>query len=160
MRTTAKVDYAVRAGVALARAEAEAAARGAAVEPTKSHVLASGEEIPPKFLESILADLKRAHVVTSRRGAVGGYRLGRPAEEITVADVIRAVEGPLADVRGERPEAITYPDGLESLQRMWIAVRASLRSVLEHTTLADLAAGSLAPAVDALADDPDAWDPH
>jgi Rrf2 family protein len=160
MRTTAKVDYAVRAAVALARAEAEADARGEVVEPTKSHLLAASEEIPPKFLESILADLKRAHVVTSRRGAVGGYRLGRPAEEITVADVIRAVEGPLADVRGERPEAISYPDGLASLQRMWIAVRASLRSVLEHTTLADLAAGALDPAVDALADDPDAWDPH
>lgn len=160
MRITAKVDYAVRAAVALARAEAEADARGEVVEPTKSHLLAAGEEIPPKFLESILADLKRAHVVTSRRGAVGGYRLGRPADQITVADVIRAVEGPLADVRGERPEAIAYSDGLEALQRMWIAVRASLRSVLEHTTLADLAAGDLAADIDALADDPDAWDPH
>lgn len=160
MRTTAKVDYAVRAAVALARAAADAEARGVAVEPTKSHLLAAGEEIPPKFLESILADLKRSHIVSSRRGAVGGYRLGRPAEEITVADVIRAVEGPLADVRGERPETLVYPDGLDSLQRMWIAVRASLRSVLEQTTLADLAAGRLDPTVDALADDPDAWDPH
>ena len=155
MRTTAKVDYAVRATVALARA-----ADAGATEPVKAHVLAADEEIPPKFLESILADLKRAGLVSSQRGAAGGYRLGRAPADITVADVVRAVEGPLADVRGERPETITYHDGLESLQRMWIAVRANLRAVLERTTVADLAAGRLVPEVDALADDPDAWDPH
>lgn len=158
MRTTAKVDYAVRAGIALARAEAEA--DGERPVPMKAHVLAREEGIPPKFLESILADLKRAQVVASQRGAVGGYRLGRPADEITVADVIRAVEGPLADVRGERPEALSYRDDLEPLQRMWIAVRANLRAVLEHTTLADLAAGHLDPEVDALAATDEAWDPH
>lgn len=155
MRTTAKVDYAVRAGVALARTSASGAA-----DPVKAHVLAADEDIPPKFLESILADLKRAGIVASQRGAAGGYRLGRPAGAITVADVVRAVEGPLADVRGERPEDIEYHDGLDALQRMWIAVRANLRAVLEHTTLADLAAGRLVPQVDTLADDPDAWDPH
>jgi len=160
MRTTAKVDYAVRAGVALARAAAAAESGGARPAPMKAHVLASEEDIPPKFLESILADLKRAQIVASQRGAVGGYRLGRPAAEITVADVIRAVEGPLADVRGERPETLAYGDGLVALQRMWIALRSNLRSVLEATTLADLAAGALPPAVDALADAPDAWDPH
>ncbi len=160
MRTTAKVDYAVRAGVALARAAAEAAELGTAPAPVKAHELAAAEDIPPKFLESILADLKRAQVVSSQRGAVGGYRLARPAETISVADVIRAVEGPLADVRGERPETLAYREGLEVLQRMWIAVRANLRAVLEQTSLADLAAGALVPDVDALADDPAAWDPH
>lgn len=160
MRTTAKVDYAVRAGVALALTAARAEADGGRPEPMKAHVLAAEEQIPPKFLESILADLKRAQLVASQRGAVGGYRLARPAAEITVADIIRAVEGPLADVRGERPEDIAYREGLEALQRMWVALRANLRSVLERTTLADLAAGALAPEVDALADDPGAWDPH
>ncbi|HEV7719949.1 MAG TPA: Rrf2 family transcriptional regulator [Iamia sp.] len=160
MRTTAKVDYAVRAGVALALTAAQAEADGVRPEPMKAHVLASEEDIPPKFLESILADLKRAQLVASQRGAVGGYRLARPAAEISIADIIRAVEGPLADVRGERPEDISYRDGLEALQRMWIALRANLRAVLEQTSLADLAAGRLAPSVDALAEDPGAWDPH
>lgn len=160
MRTTAKVDYAVRAGVALALAAAAAEADGGRPEPMKAHVLAAEEDIPPKFLESILADLKRAQLVASQRGAVGGYRLARPAADISVADVIRAVEGPLADVRGERPEDLDYREGLEGLQRMWIALRANLRAVLEQTSLADLAAGALDPAVDALADDPDAWAPH
>lgn len=154
MRTTAKVDYAVRAVVALALIEADHGDH----EPVKAHELATREDIPPKFLETILADLKRSRLVTSRRGATGGYRLGRPADEITVADVVRAVEGPLADVRGERPEAIRYPEGLEALQRMWIAVRANLRAVLESTTVADLASGHLPPEVDVLADPPDAWD--
>lgn len=160
MRTTAKVDYAVRAGVALARAAHAAEADGRRPPPMKAHVLASEEEIPPKFLETILADLKRAQIVASQRGATGGYRLARPAEAITVADVIRAVEGPLADVRGERPESLTYGDDLAALQRMWIAVRANLRAVLERTTLAALAAGTLHPAVDRLATSDDAWDPH
>jgi Rrf2 family protein len=160
VRTTAKVDYAVRAGIALARVAADAEAQGGAPAPVKAHELAATEDIPPKFLESILADLKRAQVVSSQRGAVGGYRLARPAEEISVADVIRAVEGPLADVRGERPESLDYREGLEALQRMWIALRANLRAVLEHTSLADLARGTLEPQVDALADDADAWDPH
>jgi Rrf2 family protein len=160
VRTTAKVDYAVRAGIALARTAAEAAAEGRSPSPVKAHELAAEEGIPPKFLESILADLKRAQVVSSQRGAVGGYRLARPAEQISVADVIRAVEGPLADVRGERPETLEYREGLEALQRMWIALRANLRAVLERTSLADLAAGALVPEVDALAETPDAWDPH
>jgi len=160
MRTTAKVDYAVRAGVALARVAAAAEALGTRPEPVKARQLATHEEIPPKFLESILADMKRAQIVASRRGAVGGYRLARPAGAITVADVIRAVEGPLADVRGERPETLAYRDELAALQRMWIAVRANLRAVLEQTTLADLAADSLGPDVESLAASDEAWDPH
>ncbi len=104
--------------------------------------MAAAQGIPVKFLESILAELKRAGIVASQRGADGGYWLARPAAEVTVADIIRAVEGPLADVRGVRPESLDYPDDLEALQRMWVAVRANLRAVLELVpTLADLQVG-------------------
>ena len=92
------------------------------------------------------------------RGADGGYWLNRRPDEVTVADIIRAVEGPLADVRGEPPEELAYPGDLDSLQRVWIALRSNLRAVLEHVTLADLVAGKLDPDVDRLADTPDAWE--
>jgi Rrf2 family protein len=113
-----------------------------------------------KFLESILAELKRAGIVRSQRGSEGGYWLARPAGEVSIADIIRAVEGPLADVRGVRPESLEYADGLEALQRMWVALRASLRGVLEQVTLADLRDGRLPGEVEALADDPSAWAVH
>lgn len=158
MRTTAKVDYAVRATVNLARSDGDAAPRTA--PHRKAHEIAAEEGIPPKFLEAILADLKRGGLVHAQRGAEGGYRLARPGDEIAVADIIRAVEGPLADVRGERPEALAYSDELASLQRMWIALRVNLRAVLEATTVADLARGTLPAAVDALAEDPHAWHSH
>ena len=119
--------------------------------------MAQAQEIPVKFLESILAELKRAGIVRSQRGSEGGYWLARPAEEVSIADIIRAVEGPLADVRGVRPESLDYAEGLETLQRMWVALRASLRGVLEQVTLADLRDGKLPTDVDALADDPAAW---
>jgi Rrf2 family protein len=151
MRVTAKVDYAVRAAVVLARAAAEG------TEPVKGERIRQDQGIPFKFGESILAELRTSGLVRSQRGAEGGYWLGRPAGTITVADIIRAVEGPLANVRGERPEDLDYPDGGEAVQAMWIATRASLRSVLEAVTLADLAAGELPAAVQALAADPDAW---
>ena len=154
MRTTAKVDYAVRAGVELARAAGKPSGHP---EPLTRRAIADAQAIPAKFLEHILADLKRSGIVGSVRGADGGYWLSRPADEITVADVIRAVEGPLADVRGVRPDALDYGDDLAALQRTWVAVRANLRSVLERVTLADLRDGRLDPAVDALAEDPDAW---
>lgn len=156
MRTTAKVDYAVRAALVLAAGQD---AHGTEEVPLKAADVAAQQTIPPKFLESILADLKRAEIVSSRRGSDGGYWLARPATEITVADIIRAVEGPLADVRGIRPEALEY-DGLESLQRMWVAVRANLRAVLEKVTLADLAAGQLPKTVEALVTGDDAWSAH
>ncbi len=149
MRISAKADYAVRAAIELAAADGDA--------PTKGEAIASAQAIPPKFLENILADLRLAGLVTSRRGADGGYRLARPASEITVADIIRAVEGPLASVRGERPEDVEYAGRAEPLQRVWIAVRASLRGVVENVTLADLAAGKLSREVEALAQDPEAW---
>ncbi|MEJ7583273.1 MAG: Rrf2 family transcriptional regulator [Acidimicrobiales bacterium] len=157
MRTTAKVDYAVRAALELARAQPEARGPG---RPVKGHDIAAVQAIPAKFLETILAELKRSGIVASRRGAEGGYWLARPAREIRIADIIRAVEGPLADVRGERPEDLDYGQDLAALQRMWIAVRANLRAVLEHVTVADLRDGALPPAVDALAEDPDAWHLH
>jgi Rrf2 family protein len=154
MRITAKVDYAVRAAIELARAYPD---DGSRPTPITRQSIADAQEIPSKFLEHILADLKRSQIVGSVRGADGGYWLHRPPAEITVADIIRAAEGPLADVRGERPDALEYPDDLAALQRTWIAVRANLRAVLERVTLADLRAGELPSEVDALADPEDAW---
>lgn len=154
MRITAKVDYAVRAAIELARAYPT---DGSRPTPLTRQAIAEAQEIPSKFLEHILADLKRSQIVGSVRGADGGYWLHRPPSEITMADIIRAAEGPLADVRGERPDALDYPDDLAALQRAWIAVRANLRAVLERVTLADLRDGKLIPAVDHLADPEDAW---
>lgn len=156
MRTTAKVDYAVRAALELARAQGSGETRG---RPVKGHDIAVAQSIPGKFLETILAELRRSGIVGSQRGAEGGYWLARPAAEVCVADIIRAVEGPLADVRGERPENLDYGEDLEALQRMWIAVRANLRAVLEHVTVADLRDGALPAVVDALADNAEAWSP-
>lgn len=154
MRTTAKVDYAVRAAIELARAYPTDDSRPVAVT---RQTVADSQSIPPKFLEHILADLKRSGLVGSVRGTDGGYWLQRAPELISMADIIRAVEGPLADVRGERPDALRYPPDLDALQRAWIAVRANLRAVLERVTLADLRDGRLPPEVDILAADPDAW---
>jgi Rrf2 family protein len=151
MRLTAKADYAVRATV-------ELAAEGGG--PLKRDVLASAQSIPAGFLENILLDLRQADVIRSQRGPEGGYWLARPADEITVADVVRAVEGPLASVRGERPGALTFEGSARPLEQFWVAVRASLRSVLESVTLADLAAGELPEEVAALTRDPDAWAAH
>ena len=148
MRISARADYAVRAAVELASAGGG---------PVKGEALASAQGIPPKFLENILGDLRHARLVRSQRGADGGYWLARPAEEITVADIVRAVEGPLAMVRGEPPEAVPYTGAAEPLQQVWIAVRKSLRSVVEQVTLADIAAGRLPDAIAEMARDPDAW---
>jgi Rrf2 family protein len=149
VRISAKADYAVRAAIELAAADAE--------RPTKGDAIAQAQGIPIKFLENILADMRHAGLVASRRGADGGYWLAQPANEITVADIIRAVEGPLASVRGGRPEDVDYAGNAEPLQKVWIAVRASLRSVAERVTLADLASGELPAHVQELADDPEAW---
>jgi len=149
MRVSAKVDYAVRAGTELAAA--------AGSGPVKGDQLATAQKIPLKFLENILLDLKHAGLVQSQRGAEGGYWLAKPPGEISLADVIRAVEGPLASVRGEAPEDVEYPGAAEHLQDIWIAVRASVRSVVEHVTLADLASGNLPPEIKRLGEDPEAW---
>jgi Rrf2 family protein len=151
VRVSAKVDYALRACAELA-----AAGDG----PVKGERLAQAQEIPLKFLENILLDLKHAGLVQSQRGAEGGYWLAQPPDEIPLAEIIRAVEGPIANVRGLRPEQVEYAGAAASLREVWIAVRASLRSVLETVTLADLAAGRLPDEVVAIAADPDAWLPH
>ena len=152
MRVTAKADYALRAAAELAAAEGGG--------PVKGEQLARAQGIPPKFLENILLELRHAGLVQSQRGVEGGYWLARPADEITLAEVIRAVEGPLANVRGTRPEAIEYTGTAEPLRRVWIAVRASLRGVLESVTLADVARGELPASLDDLVADPEAWRPH
>jgi Rrf2 family protein len=151
VRVSAKADYAIRATVELA-----VAGEG----PTKGERIAQAQSIPPNFLENIFTDLRNAGLVASRRGAEGGYWLARPAEEISLADVIRAVDGPLANVRGVRSEQVEYTGSAAPLRDVWVAVRASLRGVLEKVTLADLAAGELPKQVRDLAADPDAWAPH
>ena len=151
MRVSAKVDYALRACAELA-----AAGDG----PVKGDRLAQAQQIPLKFLENILLDLKHAGLVQSQRGAEGGYWLSLSPKEISLAEVIRAVEGPIANVRGLRPEQVEYAGTAAPLRDVWIAVRANLRAVLEVVTLADLAAGRLPDEVAAIAADPDAWLPH
>lgn len=148
VRITAKVDYAVRAAAELA-----AAPQG----PVKREALAENQGIPPKFLENILADLRRSGIVASQRGAEGGYRLAVPAAAVSVADIIRAVEGPLADVRGMPPEALAYEGPATALRDVWVAVRVALRGVLEEVTLADIAKGDLPDAVSRLLVEPGAW---
>jgi Rrf2 family protein len=147
MRTTAKADYAVRAAIELASVG----------ELANAEQIAQAQGIPLNFLENILRDLRRAGIVESRRGQSGGYALARPADEITVADVIRAVEGPLANVRGQAPEALAYPGAAAKLRDVWVALRANVRGVLEGVTLADLARGELPPHVEELTRDADAW---
>lgn len=124
----------------------------------KSESIAESQQIPAKFLEQILAELRRAGLVTSRRGAVGGYALARPAAEISVADVIRAVEGPLAWVRDSRPGSIEYEGNAESLVEVWVAVRSALRSVLDAVSIADVLSGNLPAAVTDQTERPGAWD--
>ena len=147
MRTTAKADYAVRAAVELA----------AAGDMVTGEHIAQMTGIPHNFLENILRDLRRAGLVESRRGQAGGYLLAKPADEISIADVIRAVEGPLANVRGLSPEALDYAGSAAKLRDVWVALRASVRSVLEQVTLADVVRGDLPPHVDELTRDADAW---
>jgi Rrf2 family protein len=147
VRTTAKADYAVRAAVELA------AVGGLA----NAEQIAQAQDIPLNFLENILRDLRRAGIVESRRGQAGGYALARPAEQISIADVIRAVEGPLANVRGQAPESLAYPGAAAKLRDVWVALRANIRAVLEGVTLADVARGELPAPVEELTRDADAW---
>jgi Rrf2 family protein len=151
MRVSAKVDYALRATIELATAESG---------PVKGERIAQAQEIPLKFLENILGDLRHAGIVRSQRGVEGGYWLARPADQITIAEVVRAVEGPIANVRGVGPEQVEYSGSAERLREVWIAVRANLRAVLEHVTIADLARGELPANIETLVADPDAWQPH
>jgi Rrf2 family protein len=125
--------------------------------PVKAERLAQGQQIPLKFLENIMVDLRRAGLVRSQRGSEGGYWLARPASEIAIADVIRGVEGPLANVRGQGAEELEYEGAAEPLREVWVAVRSSLRSVLESVTLADVASGTLPAVVEELTQAEDAW---
>jgi Rrf2 family protein len=151
MKVTAKADYAVRAVLELAAADTELAT---------ADQIAEAQRIPRNFLDNILSDLRRAGIVATVRGARGGSRLARPAATITIAEVMRAIEGPLAGVRDVRPEALAYDGPAECLPEVWIAVRAALRGVLEHVTVADVAAGRLPRSVHRLTADPEAWKPH
>lgn len=152
MRVSAKADYAVRAAVELAQAGDSTVVKG--------EQIASAQGIPLNFLENILLDLKQAGIVSSRRGPDGGYFLTVPAKQVSIADIMRAAEGPLATVRGVRPQNLDYSGSAEPLQRVWIALRASLRGVLEDVTLADVVSGRLPRSVLSLADDPEAWAAH
>ena len=129
MRVSAKVDYALRAMTELAEA---------APSLMTAEQLATAQKIPPKFLENILAQLRNGGLVASQRGAEGGYRLAKPAEEISIADVIRELEGPIATVRGARPDELEYAGAASGLREIWLELRAQMRGVLEQTTLADL----------------------
>jgi Rrf2 family protein len=149
MHVTAKADYAIRALVELVDSSPE--------QPSKLDALAQAQDIPPYFLENIFTELRSAGVVRSQRGPEGGYWLGRPADRLNIADIIRAVEGPLVGVRGQPPEEIEYAGPAESLQQVWIALRANLRKVLEHVTIADVAAGRLPKDVLALTRKQEAW---
>jgi Rrf2 family protein len=151
MNVTARTDYAVRAVAELGAAD------GALV---KADRIAAAQGIPRHFLDNILNDLRRAGIVATQRGAEGGSRLARPAKDITLADVLRATEGPLAAVRDVRPENLAYEGAAESLPQVWVAVRAALRSVLEHVTVADVVSGRLPRSVKKLLEDPEAWKPH
>jgi Rrf2 family protein len=152
VRVSAKADYAVRAALELAAAQGSG--------PVKGERIAQAQAIPTKFLEHILSEMRHAGLVQSQRGAEGGYWLARPAAEITLAEVLRSVEGPLANIRGARPEDVAYEGAAEHLREVWIAVRANLRAVLEAATLAELVGGELPEHVKALASDPEAWRPH
>jgi Rrf2 family protein len=149
MHVTAKADYAVRAAVELAGSSQQS--------PRKVDEVAQAQHIPLSFLENILTQLRSAGVVRSQRGPEGGYWLAHPADEVNLAQVIRAVEGPLVGVRGQRPEEIEYEGSAECLQQVWIALRANLRKVLEHVTVADVAAGKLPKEIVTLTREEEAW---
>ncbi|WP_030382118.1 MULTISPECIES: RrF2 family transcriptional regulator [unclassified Streptomyces] len=149
MRISARADYAVRAVVELAVRQGDG--------PVKAEAVAEVQDISHKFLEGILGDLRRGGLVASQRGGNGGYRLARAADAITVADIIRAVDGPIVSVRGERPTQLKYTGPAEPLLPLWIALRANVRQVLEGVTVADLATGALPGPVRQLAEDPAAW---
>ncbi len=148
MRVSAKADYAVRAGIAIAASDHV---------PVKAEEIAVRQAIPLTFLVKILHELRMAGLIRTQRGPDGGHQLARAADEISVADILRAVEGPLAEVRGTPPEAVGYAGSAEPLQRVWIALRTNMREVLETVTLADIAADALPAAIDALAGNEDSW---
>ncbi|MEU9554135.1 RrF2 family transcriptional regulator [Streptomyces fumanus] len=149
MRISARADYAVRAALQLAASGHDG--------PVKAEAIAEAQDIPHKFLEGILNDMRRGGLVVSQRGGNGGYRLARPAESVSIADVIRVVDGPLVSVRGVRPPELSYAGPAASLLPLWIALRSNVREILEGVSLADVAAARLPAGVMALTDVPGAW---
>ena len=149
MRISAKEDYAVRAALELALADGG---------PLKREQISEAQEIPLAFLQNILMELRHAEIVEAQRGRDGGFRLARPAAQVTVAEVVRAVSGPLATVRGTRPQSIEYNAHAEPLQAVWVALRTNIRAILDHVTLADLAANRLPAPVRKAAGDPANWE--
>lgn len=149
MQISARADYALRALCVLATAEQDVVVKAAQI--------AEAQAIPRTFLDQILTDLRRAGMVDSRRGPDGGHKLARPPYAITVADVVRVVDGPLALVHGGRPEAMLYSGPAEHLRDVWVAVRAALRQVLERTSLEQIVEGRLPPQVTSLSEDPRSW---
>jgi Rrf2 family protein len=148
MRVSAKADYAVRAVVELAVSDADW---------LSADVVAARQQIPLQFLQKIFHELQRARIVSTQRGRDGGHRLARPAKEISVADVLRVIDGPLADVHGEQPENLTYSGSAEPLQQVWVALRTNMRDVLEKVTIADIAAQRLPKRIVTLANNPESW---
>ncbi|MBT2468325.1 Rrf2 family transcriptional regulator [Streptomyces sp. ISL-66] len=149
MRISARADYAVRAALQLAASQDD--------DPVKAEAIAEAQDIPHKFLEGILNDMRRGGLVLSQRGGNGGYRLAKPARSISIADVIRVVDGPLVSVRGVRPPDLSYTGPAQALLPLWIALRANVREILDGVTLADVASSDLPADVSALAEAPDAW---
>ncbi|MFE9934075.1 RrF2 family transcriptional regulator [Streptomyces sp. NPDC005533] len=149
MRISARADYAVRAALQLAASQDDG--------PVKAEAIAEAQDIPHKFLEGILNDMRRGGLVLSQRGGNGGYRLAKPARSISIADVIRVVDGPLVSVRGVRPPDLSYTGPAQTLLPLWIALRANVREILDGVSLADVASSDLPADVSALADTPGAW---
>jgi Rrf2 family protein len=149
VRISAKEDYAVRAALELAVANGG---------PLKREQIAQAQSIPTAFLQNILIELRHAELVEAHRGRDGGFTLARPADEISVADVVRAVSGPLATIRGVRPPAVEYNASAEPLKEVWVALRTNIRTILEHVTLADLAANKLPANVRKITADPASWE--
>ena len=152
VQISAKADYAVRALVVIAAQPDQT--------PITGRTIATSQDMPVKFVENTLVELRTSGLVRSQRGTGGGYILGRPADQISIADIVRAVDGPLAHVRGDRPETLHYPEPAAPLQTIWIAVRATIRDVLEHVTLAHIVNGTIPQHIQQLTHDPDAWQPH
>lgn len=151
VQISARGDYAVRAALSLAAAHPSL---------LSAQAIAAQQDLPHKFLEAVLADLRRAGLVRAQRGAEGGYTLTRPPAEISVGQVLRAVDGPLAGVRGMRPEETTYDGAAEQLPRLWVAVRAAVREVVDEVSLTDLVTGRMPARVRKLTTQPDAWQPR
>jgi Rrf2 family protein len=150
VRVSAKADYAVRAMIELVD--------GAEDKPVKGELVSSSQDIPLRFLENILSELRHAGLVQSRRGTDGGYWLAKPADSITIADIVRAADGPLATVRGEPADELDYAEDAKPLQEVWIALRANIREILETVSLADVVAGQLPDPVRNIASQPDVWE--